>query len=1113
MNSRIITLILLLTAISHAVCQSIVPVKKNKYWGYIDTSGKLVRDFQFTNPGIWNGVYYAAKKNKDLYFIYENGRSRFIENCDEATLIDSNHYIIKRSGRYFFADSVGKEYHNTGFERIQSLKHNDERKSFMMNGRWGICDLNGNILVSPIYNSIKGVCSKYYRVEENKNIVNLICETKENNLIDSVTTLTLINSEFNIFLCRKFHNEYYLIDGTGKNIAKGNNIQCNVLLNNYMEIKIGKKSFLYDLLLQRNIPDAKPPFTSSALKQTVKTADGYYNRLLGNLNIPKKAKLFRLNAFVLCYADGKYGLLDSSFKAITEIKFTKIEHLKNSWFLVYDSSLQSALFNVNKQSIYSQYKYSLVVYDTEYIKAYDNNKGMDLYALENDTILSVTPFENVIRINVGKTDEDDWLYDASGNSSELNSPSLFSTRSSRKHFWYSKVFFNTPSSITLYGLRYKDTVSKTFKKLLPPIFNTFRVLSRPNLSIATYQFYSISTPAIIGYNEFKFSSIFALVDDNTGKFYIRAAAYIDREELNANARIIRAFTGNLMSLHDMNTGKVIFRSTYITTETSGFRGVYIGGKYSINCGRPGTQIINDKMNPAIGFTLRIKKDIENFGLQGGEWRVFRNGNLQSRIPENGKNIIVYLEPMQYGTSIYMLNNGRFGLMDSLGNCIIKPVYDYITRDLNTPELIYCGTKHQSSGLISVDGEIITPPVYDQIMVNGNFISALSKNNFILNIFKQDTINLPLKTKVIGFENNAGFIKTKKGYHTYTSSGNIDYTSAYMRVTPFHNGHAAVLTKNGWGIIDSNGTEVISSKFKEAHPFGYTAAVLGNGKKLKFILLNEKELKSPLMAHAVEEIQPDLFVYKRRDKYGIFNGKGRKIIGFKLNQPPTIVGENIIGITNNHVICKNIKTGIIRTFKSENRIKSYTEEQLPLVYNKNSIGRKSLLISKSHYFVFTGDSISKDIIVPLEFNDRIFTMQKKYLFEAWRNDIYLIKNKNLYLFMNGMGQVNEQVFLNAEPMHNGTSIVRNLKSYCGLLGNDMAYKIQPWYGNLFRLNDSLYGYSPGYKWDIFQPFRSKVPLIENIESYEPSPNGMVRLTIGNKLGYVRKDGRLVWNLME
>ncbi|MBL7812116.1 MAG: WG repeat-containing protein [Bacteroidetes bacterium] len=1112
MHSRISALLLLLTGALSSHGQSIVPVKKGNFWGFIDTSGKIIHNFVYTNPGTWSRNCYTAKKHNDLFFIYENGTTRFFENCDAAEFIDSNHFVIKRDGRYFFSDSLGKSYHNTGFERIQDLRYNPDRKSFLYNGKWGICNPEGQIINPARYYTIAGLCPRYYRAVVNKTVATLIKEAGTAPLLDSVSSVSVVDDRHFIFLCRGMNKMYFLIDGDGKVISKGKRIETALLKSEFMVVIHGKKSFLYDLRLKTELSNTIPPFKESALPNTVLTGNGYYNRYEGELSIPKTVKLSRINKYILCNQDGYFGLYDSSYNPVIQARYMRISYLGNDWFLIMDTTLSGALFHAGKRTFHSEFKYSSAFYDTQYIKAYDKFTGMDLYTLQNDTVQSVTPFENVVRIAVGKSDEESWT-DAGETGESLPS---FASRGSRRNFWYSRVLQVKNAGITVFGLGYRDSTTKKFIKLLFAGFSRVTVLRRPNLSIATYVSNPIAAPAIAGCPKYAFPFSYALVDDNTGKYIINAAGYIDQEELENNAGIVRAFSGNFMSLHDINSGRVLMRSTYISTETNGFRGVYTGGRFSINCGENGTQIISDKMNNSIGFVQMRNKGIENFGVQGGEWRASRNGALLNRIPENGKNRIQFLEPMRNGTAIYMLNTGKYGVMDSMGKCIIKPDYDYITRDFNTPDFFYCGLRSPSWGLISADGKILTPPVYGQIVPNGNHISASTNDNFLLDIFASDTVKLPLKSKVTGFENDAGFIKSKLGYHIYSPGGGIRYETRYQKVTPFHNGYAAVYNRKGWGVVDIEGNEIIPCKYKNGKTFGYTAAVLEKSRRFKFVFPGETALKSPLRADAVEEILPGYFVFKRGEKYAVYRANGKKMIGFRFSHPPALLGENIVGISGSTIFCIENGSGKARTFANDKRykIKSFTEEQLPLVYTKNSSSRKSLQISPAHYFVYTGDSLAENLMVPVEYNDRTNTLQKSQLFEAWRNDIYMVRSGNLYRYLNGLGEeINNEVYRSAEPLKKGVAIVRDFNGKCGLMGKDMTYKIQPWFQQLKRVNDSVYAYSPGYKWDIYQPSGNAAPLIREAGYYQASPNGMVKMTKGNAMGYLRKDGRLVWDFRE
>lgn len=177
--------------------------------------------------------------------------------------------IIVVLGIYFYVDNVNKKYE---VEEVSDFLY----YPIYEEGKMGVIDANGNILIEPVYDDVKipnpekavFIC----RDEEDSHVRNskneiLFSEYEQVTQIDTKGTLSNIPYEKRVLRYKK-DGKYGLIDYEGKQITKPIYEEIESLENKESELLV-KKEGKYGVINQKGATIIKPQYDNI-------TADGYY---------------------------------------------------------------------------------------------------------------------------------------------------------------------------------------------------------------------------------------------------------------------------------------------------------------------------------------------------------------------------------------------------------------------------------------------------------------------------------------------------------------------------------------------------------------------------------------------------------------------------------------------------------------------------------------------------------------------------------------------------------------------------------------------------------------------------------------------------------------------
>jgi hypothetical protein len=235
-------------------------------------------------------------------------------------------------------------------------------------------------------------------------------------------------------------------------------------------------------------------------------------------------------------------------------------------------------------------------------------------------------------------------------------------------------------------------------------------------------------------------------------------------------------------------------------------------------------------------TIKIEEDwctIRSNCLHSGKLTQIKYINNSKK--RYGDDKRVYLDPAS-GLGIFS-RNGKYGLINSLGEIIVKPIYDGIDRGWFSFKNTYTFPHFQNGllmviqsgkyGYIDQTGKVIVP--FNQYEDAGAFLyrdlAPVKKNGKWGYINRKGEIAIPCSFDGVAcFSNNGlaavsqkgkiGFINTDGSfvvpfkYEGYKTNGIFDQVE-------FRHGYAVVMTQNKKGILHESGQQVVECKYDNA----------------------------------------------------------------------------------------------------------------------------------------------------------------------------------------------------------------------------------------------------------------------------------------------------------
>ena len=326
-------------------------------------------------------------------------------------------------------------------------------------------------------------------------------------------------------------------------------------------------------------------------------------------------------------------------------------------------------------------------------------------------------------------------------------------------------------------------------------------------------------------------------------------------------------------------------------------------------------------------------------------------------------------------------NGKMGLIDSTGNLVIKPTYQFIhnKKELkNLYEVAILSNKKSKRGYIDLEENIKIPIEYDDVFYLGNGLIRVSKNNKTGVLDTLNNIILPLKSDFIMEQDGILFVQTNNTTDLFDARKQLTNFKA-EDIDYFTNNRSIVtLQNNTTFIINKEGTVVLNAikNYKFEKIIGLDSYIIQN------IITNKKGVINSSGKYEIECKYDDIsksksiYIIKDKEKYG-FITKNDSVLKPLIYNRIYAVNHDTIAFQNQYYAQKGELEGIVNPFLDK--------EIIPFRYkNIQTFTNNYIVTNLDNKNGFYGEN--GELIVPESYS----------FYNGYGNKVFAVKNSKNYL---------------------------------------------------------------------------------------------------------------------
>ncbi|WP_160782600.1 WG repeat-containing protein [Flavobacterium sp. HBTb2-11-1] len=355
--------------------------------------------------------------------------------------------------------------------------------------------------------------------------------------------------------------------------------------------------------------------------------------------------------------------------------------------------------------------------------------------------------------------------------------------------------------------------------------------------------------------------------------------------------------------------------------------------------------------------------------------------LRKQLMENKTYEYVYGFENDY--AVFRTFKGKMGLIDSLGNVVLKPNYAYIENRKELKNIFEAGiivNKNFKRGFVDLQGKVKIPFDYEDVYYLGNNLVRVSKNNRTGVIDTENKVILPIKYANIMNGNGILFVQNNNSIDLFDSKGKQITNFQAFDIEYFQHKRSIVTLQNkNTFIIDTLGNIVLNSI--KNHQF---ERVLDQD---SFLILNTLTKKKGIINSngqyeikcKYDEIHPSnsIYVVKNNGKEGIIDQKDTVLKPLIYDNVYGVFSNDSISFKNHYFAYKNNFQGIINPYLEK--------EIIPISYK--------YINPFSNYYITTNSENKNGLFSA---KGRIIIPQEYDFYSASQNKIFAIKNSKKYL---------------------------------------------------------------------------------------------------------------------
>lgn len=497
----------------------------------------------------------------------------------------------------------------------------------------------------------------------------------------------------------------------------------------------------------------------------------------------------------------------------------------------------------------------------------------------------------------------------------------------------------------------------------------------------------------------------------------------------------------------------------------------------------GNMVMPDTLDYAGAFRYDSTATILRNGLYG-----MIDKNLMPILPTQYKSIVQM--GGQYKIGVY---NTKIFYFKKSGIQICPPVY---TKYAGFAEDRYAVRAQGKWGFIDSSGQLLIPCRYDTVrgfseglaaVISSGIWTFIDKNGvevFSSGISATRSAGRFVAPGLGDFSNGRCRVRIDKRWGYYNKSGQLAIAPVYQGASDFVQGRAVVKLENGYGLIDTAGVWVLSpGLYAEISPFNAAGlAAVKNAKDGLWGLVDGRGvLVSALKYEEIGPVQGGFIQVKAGKKYGLLNREGKELISPQYHEMHAY-SEGFIAVR------PNASQSWVFVDTLGHRLGKHVF-QAPAVF-AGGYARVGEQLVLDRFGQMQRGVLGK----PLWFSEGVFGMKSgkmQYFADANGNNLFGRNFTEVQPFEQGIGKFRKNGRLGALNRH-GVCVIQPKFNF--IFGQAD--------GNLIVRPQQLYGLADK---------RGKILIPPEYDRLERMQGGLVRLELGEQVGYLRLKGNWVWKL--
>ncbi|KAF2340486.1 WG repeat-containing protein [Flavobacterium tistrianum] len=383
----------------------------------------------------------------------------------------------------------------------------------------------------------------------------------------------------------------------------------------------------------------------------------------------------------------------------------------------------------------------------------------------------------------------------------------------------------------------------------------------------------------------------------------------------------------------------------------------------------------------------------------------------------------YVYGFENNYAVFRTFKQKMGLIDSLGNVVLKPNYEYIENRKELRNIFEAGiivNKNFKRGYIDLQGKIKIPFEYEDVYYLGNNLVRVSKNNKVGVVDTENKVILPIKYTDIMSSNGILFVQNNSSLDLFDAKGKQITNFQAFDIEYFQHKRSIVTLQNkNTFIIDTLGNTVLNTI--KNHQFERILSqnsflIFNNITKKKGIINSNGQYE---IECKYDEIIPSnsIYIVKSNGKEGIIDQKDTILKPFIYDNIYGVFSRDSISFKNQYFAYKNNLQGVINPYQEK--------EIIPISYK--------YIDPFSNYYITTNSenkgglfSAKGEIIIPEDYvfysvaQNKIFAVKnsKKYLLTVENNnyseaEIFVDEFLKSNQYFRGFSKSNYQIFKNKD----------------------------------------------------------------------------------------------------